>query len=147
MDCSDKRNLVFEVRTLSNLIKRGIDGENENLTVLQCRIIEYLYDNRLLDIFQKNFEEEFGMRRSSASKILSLMEKKGFVERRQVQHDARLKKLVLTEKAKQSYENAKKNIVSVQKKITNGIEERELEAFYSTLDKIRCNLESTEENA
>ncbi len=48
-------------------------------------------------MFQRDIEREFSITRSTVTNILQLMERKGYIERRSVPQDARLKQLVLTE--------------------------------------------------
>ena len=69
----------------------------EGITGVNIRIINFLADNSERDIFQRDIEEEFSVRRSTVSKVLSLMEEKNLIRRKTVSGDARLKKLVLTE--------------------------------------------------
>ena len=61
-------------------------------------IIEYLYRHRDEQVFQRDIEREFSITRSTVTNILQLMERKGYIERQSVPQDARLKRLVLTEK-------------------------------------------------
>ena len=53
--------------------------------------------NRDTPVFQRDIEREFSITRSTVTNILQLMERKGYIERRSVPQDARLKQLVLTE--------------------------------------------------
>ena len=53
------------------------------------------------DIYQKDVEKEFQIRRSTATGTLQILEKNGFIRREPVKQDARLKKLVPTDKAKE----------------------------------------------
>ena len=57
----------------------------------------HLYRHREEQVFQRDIEREFSITRSTVTNILQLMERKGYIERRSVPQDARLKKLVLTE--------------------------------------------------
>ena len=89
--CADlklSRNLSAHVR------KSGVD----EVTMMHGWIIRYLYENREQDIFQKDIEQRFAVGRSTVTNLLQLMEKKGFVRRESVKQDARLKKVILTEK-------------------------------------------------
>ena len=52
------------------------------------------------DLFQKDIESAFQMRRSTATGILQLMEQHGILRREPVAHDGRLKRLVLTDRAR-----------------------------------------------
>lgn len=73
-------HLGFQIRTLSNLISRKINqmvsDEEETLTAHQSWVLDYLTKNHNQDIFQKDIEKKFSIRRSTASHMLQLMEKK-----------------------------------------------------------------------
>ena len=140
-----ERTVGFEVRSLNNLIKRDVErSEIFNMcrtTGLHGWAIKYFYDNREKDIFQRDFEERFSIRRSTASKMLGLMEKKGLIERQSVSSDARLKKIVLTEKAVQLHERITQDILEREKMLLAGISPEKLEIFYEVIDTIKANLE------
>ena len=70
----------------------------DDLTMMQSWIIGFLYKKRDQEIFQKDIEAEFSIARSTATGILQLMEKKGYIRRENLPRDARLKRLTLTEK-------------------------------------------------
>ena len=89
----------FQVRTLSNLIKRLVDqtafqGRERPATGMHGWVIGYLYENRNRDVFQRDLQEQFSIRRSTVTGILQLMEKNGLITRQSVDEDARLKKIV-----------------------------------------------------
>ena len=58
-----------------------------------------------------------------------------------VDYDARLKKIVLTDKAVDIHKKIAKNIDATEKLLSRNIDDKELEEFFSTLDKIKANLE------
>ena len=106
--CTDlklSRNLSAHVR------KSGVD----EVTMMHGWIIRYLYENREQDIFQKDIEQRFAVGRSTVTNLIQLMEKKGFVKRESVKQDARLKKVILTEKGVQA-RNLLKILWSISKK-------------------------------
>ena len=140
------KHIGFEIKTLSNLIKRQFDQssnkkEIDNLTGTNGWVIGYLANNQHRDVFQRDLELEFSIRRSTASKILQLMEKKGFIKRESVEYDARLKKLVLTEKALEVHAIAQQGINQLEKKISKGLTNEEIETFFKIAEKIKKNLE------
>ena len=106
--------------------------------------IAYFYENSDKDIFQKDFEEKFSIRRSTASKILKTMEQKGFIERVSVENDARLKKIVLTEKAIEIHQKITKEIEIRENRLRKGVSEEELKVFFDVISKFSNNME--EEN-
>ena len=141
-----KRKLGFEIGRTSRLIKRVLDNNSQKeyidkVTGTHGWALGYLHRNRDRDIFQKDFEKEFDIRRSTASHILSLMEENGMITRESVPYDARLKKIVLTEKAMNIEEEVMQFFDKLEQEFEKNITKEELEIFYSVLDKINDNIE------
>ncbi len=141
------RAIGFELKVLSNMIKRKISAIKatagaEQLTGMHGWIIGYLYDRRdVKDVFQRDIEADFTIRRSTATGILQLMEKNGLLYREPVSYDARLKKLVLTPKAISAHEATMKAIHQMENNIKSGLTEEEIEQFFIIIDKIKKNVE------
>ncbi len=141
-----KRKVGFELHRSSRIVKRYMDKDAsksyvEKITGTHGWVIGYLYNNRHRDIFQKDFEKEFDIRRSTASKLLSLMESNDLIKRESVPYDARLKRIVLTEKALEVQCVAEKAFAKMEEKIKEGITDEELEIFFRVLDKVNKNME------
>ncbi len=145
----DKKQLIgFEIRTVNNLIKRYVQNrkppELDVSTGVHGWALSFFYENRNRDVFQRDFEARFSIRRSTATNMLKLMEKNGLIERTSVDYDARLKKIKLTDKAIEIHKRILKNIDSCEKEISHGISREELNVFFSVIDKIKANLEVSE---
>lgn len=140
-----KRKIGPEIRSLSNLIKRCCDrqkpSEIEGLTGIHCLVLRFLYENRSTDIFQRDFEEHFCIRRSTVTNILNLMEKNGMIRRERIDGDARLKKIVLTDKAIEVHNSIVQGINNCEERIVKGIDQSDLEIFFNVIDKMKRNLE------
>ncbi len=141
-----KKRLGFEISRTSKLIRRRLDNSAtkdyiDNLTGNHGRAIGFLWCNRHRDVFQKDFEQEFNIRRSTASAMLSLMEKNGLITRENVSYDARLKKIVLTDKAVEIQHSVNKSLDEFEEVISRGITDDELDVFVRVLSKINTNLE------
>lgn len=144
-----RREIGFEIKTLSHLIKRRVDSyaaecHIEKLTGMQGWIIGYLYDHteeQKLDVFQRDIEAEFSIRRSTATGILQLMEKKGLIRREPVASDARLKKLTLTPRAVEHHQAITRMIQATEARLSNGLTDEEVEAFFAIAEKIKKNVE------
>ena len=141
-----ENDIGFQIRMLSNLIRRDIENSRADLkldspNVVHGWAIAYLYQNRDCDIFQKDFENEFSIRRSTASNILKLMEKNGFITRESVESDARLKKIVLTEKAVRVHTLIAEDIERRESRLRRGVQEGELTAFFAVMKKLIKNME------
>jgi len=103
----ERPQIGFQLKFINNLIRRRMDvrfseqGLGE-LSGMQGPMVGYIYDNcKKQDIFQKDIEKVFNIRRSTATVMLQNLELKGFITRQAVEHDARLKKIMVTEKAEQ----------------------------------------------
>ncbi len=144
----ENKHLGFEIRTLNNCVKRYVQSkkpaELDKSTGVHGWAIRYFYENREKDIFQRDFEERFSIRRSTATNMLKLMEKNGIITREKVPYDARLKKIVLTDRAIDIHKKATENINNIENTLRNGISEAELDTFYRVADKIKANLEVQE---
>lgn len=146
-----------EVKILSNLINRymdakvarqnelfgenGLGNSNNELTGMQSLFIKYLYDNDSKEIFQRDIEKKFNLRRPTATGILKLMEKQGLIEKTGVSYDARLKKIELTAKAIKRHLLIEHDIMEFEAKMRQGLSEEQIDDFLETIRKIRANIE------
>ena len=89
----DKINRIIS-RKIDAAVIRSIDGK---ITLSQAYVIDFICDNSSRDIFQKDIEKEFDLKRSSVSLMLNNMEKNDLIKRVPVAEDARLNKIILTE--------------------------------------------------
>ncbi len=138
------RSVKKEFMCLSNLIRREMDASRVKrglpVTAMHGLIIGYLCKNSDRDVFQKDIEEAFSYRRSTASTVLGLMEEKGLIDRVSVPYDARLKKLVLTDKALEIVAAHEEDSAEVDALMMRGISDEELDGFFSVLDRMIDNL-------
>jgi DNA-binding MarR family transcriptional regulator len=118
--------------------------ESQELTGMHGFVIGYLYNHQDEEVYQKDLEKRFEIRRSTATQILSLMEKNGLILRQSVPHDARLKRLVLTEKAIEMHKEVVKEIEAIDSLLIAGVTEKELQTFFAVIDKVKANLTAKE---
>ena len=143
----DKMNIGFRLKCINNMIRRKLDTEFaktglEEIVGMQGPMIGYIYDkSRERDVFQRDLEKVFNIRRSTATVMLQTLEQKGFIIRETVEHDARLKKIVLTDKAVEQHMVIKRQIDIFHEKLEQGITPEEKEEFFRILDKITQNLQ------
>lgn len=144
-----KRRLVFEIKQLYHLVEHPLESMKQDgcgLTKAQGGIIHFLSVNSGRDVFQRDIEDEFKIRRSSVSVLLSSMESAGYIERQSVEQDARLKKIVLTEKAIALDNSVRDMFDRYDTVLAENISEKELAVFYGVIDKIKQNIENKERN-
>lgn len=143
---NDKLKLGLDISKINHILSRTIDAAvinaiDDSLTVSQAYVIDFICDRcKDKDVFQKDLEKEFDLKRSSISLMLNNMEKNGLIKRIAVSDDARLKKIVLTQKSIELYERISIAIDSVENKIAKNLTSEEIEVFNIVLNKIRNNL-------
>ncbi len=141
-----ERKLAKEIHMASNKICRKLDiiTSKYAFTRAQHAVFHYLTANKHRDVFQKDIEEEFGIRRSSVSAILSHMEEKGYITRSSVDRDARLKKITPTKKGEEMLAQSQRIIADYEKKLMDGIPEEEIDIFFKVLGELSDKADSTD---
>ena len=140
-------NIGYKLRLLHNQIhnhmeyqKQQNESDTGELTRMQRFTIGFLYRNSEKEIYQKDIEAEFAISRATASNMLSLMERKGLLVRESVEHDARLKRLVLTELSKKMYRQVEQDIRNTELLLTRGLCEEDRIQLHQYLDLMIQNL-------
>ncbi len=131
------------INQLSHQIKRRMDARltRMEVTSVQGRILHYIIDRQKLQpVFQKDIEEAFRLRRSTATGILQLLEKNGLIRREAVSHDARLKSLIPTEKAEAIYKEMQECIQETESLLIQNIDPVQLQIFLQVARQMSDNL-------
>ena len=129
------------VGRLSNKLRRKLDAfsSRKEFSGSQGRTLHFLLA-QIEDVFQKDVEEEFGIRPPTATELLKQMEKNGLILREPAEHDNRLKKIVLTEKALQFREQVRADLAGLEQTLTAGISPQDLAAFFRVMDTMMDNI-------
>lgn len=110
-------------------------------TGMQGRIIHFLYrQTQEREICQRDIEEEFGLRASSVTGLLQLLEKNGYIRRESVAGDARLKKILLTPKAIEIQEKIAQEMALFEKELQEGCTEQEIDFFFEMMRRFTENV-------
>ncbi len=135
------RDIGKRIHILHNLLSRDLEAVSlrTDITGAQSRIIHFLV-NHEGDVFSKDIEREFNMRRATVADYLFLMEKNGMVERLPVDGDRRLKKIVLTDKAREASHTVTRNIYTIEEKLLKNLSENEINEFLRVTSIMIANL-------
>lgn len=154
METTENKDICMRFRMTNNAIRRYVDRtsdlkkEIDNMTCSNGWIIAHLGHVEALgrDVYQRDFENNFGITRSTASKVLKLLEKKGLIERVPVSHDGRMKKIIMTERSREISIRMLKEHETTEKQLTRGFSDEELNTLCGFLDRIQANLETNDKN-
>lgn len=140
----ERHHVGRQIHILSHQLKRRrmlCEQWDGDLTIMQRSVLNHiLLASMERDVYQKDIEKEFDIRRSTATGILQLMEKNGFVRRECVPQDARLKRIVPTEKAIAMRERVIQNICETEDILAMNIAQEDYEICIRVLKQMSENL-------
>lgn len=145
------QNIGNKVRVIHNYIDKYFHSSWEKAgiepTRMQCATLHYLRRHQDEDVFQKDLEAAFSISGATVTNILKVMEKDGLIIRVPMEKDARLKKLVMTEKGMQYDKVAYSNVARLEAGMEKGFTEEEIARFREYLDRLTQNIvDLVEEN-
>lgn len=108
------------------------------LTSIQTRILGHLRhtEEEGRSVFQRDIEDIFRIKKSSVTSVLQTLEKKGLIVRESVPEDARVKKLVLTDKARKMQGCAYQKIGKMEEEVRSLFTEEEFSQFLDYMNRI-----------
>ena len=123
------------IQVLSHQMKRKncvISMINDDgLTSMQKHVLKF---HKV--VYQKDIEEEFQIRKSTATGMLQLLEKNGFIVRESEKKDARLKRIIPTKKAEALRPSILAHIRQSETQLTTDISEADV----LTCKKVLCQM-------
>ena len=146
----EKHEIGKYIQIVSRQLKRNMDEtlSKYNVTGVQSMVIGYIYKkSQKGEVFAKDIEEEFDMRKATVTGIIQLMETNGLIERKAKEGDCRLKSIVLTPKALEIKTVVKKQIDIEEKNIVNEMTKEEQKQFLELLKRASSNLENCKKDA
>lgn len=145
-----KKDTIYEIKSLENAISRYIFSnvkEDRKLpppSPMQVRIMEYLIENQGKDIYQRDLEDVFKVRRASISGVLQTMEKRGLVKKVISKEDGRANKIILTQMAIKKQKEVSIAFMELEKKLTKNIDKEKMELFHEIIKQMKNNIEGSQ---
>ncbi len=130
--------LGFKIKQINNIYEKEINNllKKLGLTSSQCAVLDFLFNSSADAVNQRNVEKALSLKNPTVTGILKRMEENGFVFMAPSVKDKRCKNIYLTEKA---YAVQKKMVADrkkIDKKLTLGMNKKEIEGFHRLLDKV-----------
>ncbi|MCG8326903.1 MAG: MarR family transcriptional regulator [Chitinophagales bacterium] len=135
---SSSRLISVTERLLSKLLQESLHQNNLNLTVEQWRILFYLWQSD--GINQQELAKRANKEKSTMTRQIDVLEKKGFIFRQNALQDKRNKLLFLTEEGKKIEGKALSIAQSITESAEEGINEKELAVFKKVISQIIKNI-------
>lgn len=135
------RSAARYVSKLSNKLRRRLDrlSSRGEFSGSQGRTLHFLLA-QTGDVYQKNIEEEYSIRPSTATELLQQMEKSGLIVRVPDERDSRMKRITLTDKALTYRSQVVRDLTDLEQTLVAGIPEDDLETFFRVIERMMENL-------
>jgi len=136
------------IKCLDNSIKRYLDDLTKplNMTSAKCKVIHYLEKKSRENekVYVKDIEVIFNIKKSSASEIVSSLEKDGCIKKSSDSIDSRHKELILTEKGYRLSDETRNVLLDANRQMLNGFDENDVLTLRELLEKMIKNIEEVE---
>ena len=114
----------------------------EIFTSTNARVLCYIIEaGDSVHVVQRDIEQFLGVRRSTVSVILTNMQQHGLILRQSVASDARLKRIVPTQKAYELHEKLSEIFVQMEDTLKKNLTPGQLMVFYEALQGMDQNLD------
>ncbi len=133
------------LRSVNNLMMRAMVQQGKKLDVDNCTfmhgwVLGYLCEHKNESVYQRDIEREFYITRSAVTAVVKHMEKNGYIKRLEVEHDARLKQIVITPLGESVHKQILESVKALDKEMVKGITDKEYSVFLDVCHKVRNNL-------
>lgn len=131
-----------QIKLLSNAFEQAINKNCElsGLTGAQAFMMGYVVSHPEKPIYAKTLEQEFHLKHPTVCGILQRLESKGFITFATDETDRRCRRIVPTEKAISTHQQATSRLDDVDAQLLEGFSEAEAELFYTFLSRAAANV-------
>lgn len=109
------------------------------ITQAQGRTLQYIA-SRNRTVYQKDIEEEYGLRAATASQMLQSMEDAGLIRREVDEQDRRKKRIVVSEEKREASVWMLERIAEMEAQMVEGIAPEKLAVFTEVIEQMIQNL-------
>ena len=141
----EKQVIVYEICTLDQMFRKMAEAtvEKSGVSQMQSWFIRYLYEHTIEqkeEVFQKDLEAFFHVPRSTATGLLKSMEKQKMILRESVKCDARLKRLILTQKGIDIQLTIMELFDQNEFLLKENIPEEQMDTFFEVIHMLKGNI-------
>lgn len=141
-----KNSVGLTIKELNNLICKKsyilfTEEIHDTISYSGFQVLGYLYDHADCRVLQKDIERLIGCSRATASKLLKLLEEKGYAQRVMDEQDTRQRRVSLTPLGEQIYQNSVPAVKHLDAVLAQSLSEADHEALQHIYEKIKTVME------
>jgi len=137
-------DIGYLITNIANGTRQRFDNffAREGLTYPQYRALMWIFlQPEDKEINQQSLCNALCVKPSSISSMVRNLEKEGYLERYQSEHDSRNKRLVLTDKARKLRDKLEAARANGEKQILTGLSQEQISVLHTALEQILKNVE------
>lgn len=139
------QDIGLEIKNLNNVINRNFKNLNtvkllDEITGSNGYILGFLLKNKDKLITQKSIEKTLGITRSTASTVLTRMEKKELIRRETLESDSRVKRILVTEKGRDLSSKIDEEVKAFNACMMKDFTKEEIASFIEFIRRIKKNI-------
>ena len=143
------KDLAIELKVLNNLIFRDLEKRarltaGDMISGVNGMIMGYILRQGDREVYQRELESEFGLTRSTISKVVNLMERKGLIERATAEHDARQRMIRLTDRAQELAGIVQEESRLLSSRLLADFEDDEIEILMNYIGRMTQNMRGSD---
>ncbi len=92
------------------------------------------------EIYVKDLEKYMKIRKSTASELVSRLEKNGYVKTEKSQKDGRLKRLIVTEEGHEAHDRILQYLQEIDDRLVEGLSKEEVDTLVNLLNRLIQNM-------
>ena len=140
---STEKSLLNELRKINIALRRRMCAfalGDRKAPAVSSMVVHYIFMQGG-SALQKEVENEFGLRRSTASQLIKKLEEDGYVTREITGNDGKSKTIYLTQEAKAQQAAVAEKFGEIERQIESSLTPEEISTFLKLSEKICKNIE------
>ena len=138
----ERMPIGFMFKQINNIYEKDFNQllKTLGITASQCALLDYLFHSRKEEVTQRDIEKALCLRNPTVTGLLQRLDEKGFILSVPSNKDRRCKNIYLTEKAYDIQRRMEADRKKIDKKLTLGMNKKEIAALEKMLDKVLYNI-------
>lgn len=135
--------ILFTAGSLGRLVRRTINRSLKSLGLSSVQISALVFISENGGVNQKDIEDELNLTRATVSAMTDGLEECGFVTREKDPADARVRRIVITDKGRAILEKARELTEETEKILSSSISEEEKSMYFVITQKLKEVMEES----
>ncbi|AXH16254.1 MarR family winged helix-turn-helix transcriptional regulator [Malaciobacter mytili] len=143
MVSSYKNSIGFKINQTANRINNRFNEvlNQYDIAPEQRATLEIIKTDKNTN--QKEIASILGKNKTTISRSLKALEKKGFIKRVEIKEDKRVNIIELTQKGEEVLKESAKSVAQFRQNLSLNLQEEEIKQLFSLLDKVYKNIKET----